>query len=46
MSDIEVRLLPMSHAQLRVSRAKGESPKIIGYSAVFNSLSDGVYADA
>ncbi len=40
MPDIEVRSLPMSHAQLRVTRAKGESPKIIGYSAVFNSLSE------
>jgi uncharacterized protein len=39
-SNVEVRSLPMSHAQLRVSRAEGKTPKIVGYAAVFNSLSE------
>ena len=37
-SNIEVRSL--KQAQLRVSRAKGSAPRIVGYAAVFNSLSE------
>jgi len=37
---LEVRSLPLAHAQLRVKRDDKAPPKIVGYSAVFNSLSE------
>ncbi len=39
MSDIETRSLILAHANLRVSRTGG-TPKIVGYAARFNSLSE------
>ncbi len=39
MPEIEVRSLVLTHANLRVSRT-GKNPRIVGYAARFNSLSE------
>ncbi len=39
-TEIEVRSLKLEHAQLRVMRSEGKAPRVVGYAAVFNSLSE------
>ncbi len=38
--NIEIRSLPMEHAELRVKRDEGKAPRIVGYAAVHDKLSE------